>query len=184
MRWSEAGYLSRIVLAHAPRQASVSLILGVRQKIMISQLTPFTCGLACWAQFMREQGIETSEEQILRNHRDICYWNPPHTHTYGSLDPNRLVALAGRYLWRARRLESLDLVDLTRYSLEEGSALFLFAASHREQEGLAHISRIKSISDEIVTLHDPAFPYGTVFKASFQDITTKWKPNIVYAFRG
>jgi hypothetical protein len=31
MRWSEAGYLSRIVLAHAPRQASVSLILGVRQ---------------------------------------------------------------------------------------------------------------------------------------------------------
>jgi hypothetical protein len=32
MRWSEAGYLSRIVLAHAPHQASVSLILGVRQK--------------------------------------------------------------------------------------------------------------------------------------------------------
>jgi len=30
MRWSEAGYLSRIVLTHAPRQASVSLILGVR----------------------------------------------------------------------------------------------------------------------------------------------------------
>jgi hypothetical protein len=32
MRWSEAGYLSRIVLAHAPRQVSVSLILGVRRK--------------------------------------------------------------------------------------------------------------------------------------------------------
>ncbi len=32
MRWSEAGYLSRIVLAHAPRQASVSLILDVRQR--------------------------------------------------------------------------------------------------------------------------------------------------------
>jgi hypothetical protein len=32
MRWSEAGYLSRIVLAHAPRQVSVSLILDVRQK--------------------------------------------------------------------------------------------------------------------------------------------------------
>jgi hypothetical protein len=31
MRWSEAGYLSRIMLTHAPRQASVSLILGVRQ---------------------------------------------------------------------------------------------------------------------------------------------------------
>ena len=31
MRWSEAGYLSRIVLAHTPRQASVSLILDVRQ---------------------------------------------------------------------------------------------------------------------------------------------------------
>jgi hypothetical protein len=30
MRWSEAGYLSRIVLTHAPRQASVSLILDVR----------------------------------------------------------------------------------------------------------------------------------------------------------
>ena len=30
MRWSEAGYLSRIMLAHAPRQVSVSLILGVR----------------------------------------------------------------------------------------------------------------------------------------------------------
>jgi hypothetical protein len=31
MRWSEAGYLSRIVLAHAPRQVSVSLIFDVRQ---------------------------------------------------------------------------------------------------------------------------------------------------------
>ena len=31
MRWSEAGYLSRIVLTHAPRQASASLILDVRQ---------------------------------------------------------------------------------------------------------------------------------------------------------
>jgi hypothetical protein len=30
MRWSEAGYLSRIVLTHAPRQASVSLIFDVR----------------------------------------------------------------------------------------------------------------------------------------------------------
>ena len=33
-RWSEAGYLSQIVLAHALRQVSVSLILDVRQKIM------------------------------------------------------------------------------------------------------------------------------------------------------
>ncbi len=30
MRWSEAGYLSRIVLAHAPRQVAVSLIFDVR----------------------------------------------------------------------------------------------------------------------------------------------------------
>jgi hypothetical protein len=30
MRWSEAGYLSRIVLSHALRQVSVSLILDVR----------------------------------------------------------------------------------------------------------------------------------------------------------
>ena len=33
MRWSEAGYLSQFVLTHALRQVSVSLILGVRQKI-------------------------------------------------------------------------------------------------------------------------------------------------------
>jgi hypothetical protein len=37
MRWSEADYLSRIVLAHAPRQVAVSLILGVRQNM---KLTP------------------------------------------------------------------------------------------------------------------------------------------------
>jgi hypothetical protein len=35
MRSSEAGYLSRIVLAHAPRQASVSLIFDVRQNMKI-----------------------------------------------------------------------------------------------------------------------------------------------------
>ena len=34
MRWSEAGYLSQFVLAHALRQVSVSLILSVRQKSM------------------------------------------------------------------------------------------------------------------------------------------------------
>jgi hypothetical protein len=33
MRWSEAGYLSRIVLSHAPRQVSVSLIFDVRQNM-------------------------------------------------------------------------------------------------------------------------------------------------------
>jgi hypothetical protein len=32
MRWSEAGYLSQIVLTHALRQVSVSLIFVVRQK--------------------------------------------------------------------------------------------------------------------------------------------------------
>jgi hypothetical protein len=32
MRWSEAGYSSQIVLMHALRQVSVSLILDVRQK--------------------------------------------------------------------------------------------------------------------------------------------------------
>jgi hypothetical protein len=31
MRWSEAGYLSQIVLSHALRQESVSLILSVRR---------------------------------------------------------------------------------------------------------------------------------------------------------
>jgi hypothetical protein len=35
MRWSEAGYLSQFVLAHALRQVSVSLILDVRQKRML-----------------------------------------------------------------------------------------------------------------------------------------------------
>jgi hypothetical protein len=33
MRWSEAGYLSQFVLAHALRQVSVSLILDVRQNM-------------------------------------------------------------------------------------------------------------------------------------------------------
>ena len=33
MRWSEAGYLSQIVLTHALRQASVSLIFDVSQNI-------------------------------------------------------------------------------------------------------------------------------------------------------
>ena len=36
MRWSEAGCLSQFVLSHALRQASVSLILGVRHKETIS----------------------------------------------------------------------------------------------------------------------------------------------------
>lgn len=33
MRWSEAGYLSQIVLTHALRQVSVSLIFDVRQRM-------------------------------------------------------------------------------------------------------------------------------------------------------
>jgi hypothetical protein len=38
MRWSEDGYLSQIVLTHALRQASVSLILGVRQNMKLRHL--------------------------------------------------------------------------------------------------------------------------------------------------
>ena len=54
MRWSEDGYLSRIVLTHVPRQVSVSLILGVRQKNMKSPLIAFVLsGLLAHA-----QGIE------------------------------------------------------------------------------------------------------------------------------
>ena len=55
MRWSEAGYLSRIVLSHAPRQASVSLILGVRQKIMKTLL--IACALIV-------ASASASEEQL------------------------------------------------------------------------------------------------------------------------
>jgi hypothetical protein len=39
MRWSEADYLSRIVLTHAPRQVTASLILNVRQKDKITTLS-------------------------------------------------------------------------------------------------------------------------------------------------
>jgi hypothetical protein len=40
MRWSEAGYLSQFVLAHVLRQASVSLILDVRQKQTMEDPAP------------------------------------------------------------------------------------------------------------------------------------------------
>lgn len=49
MRWSEARCLSQIVLSHALRQASVSLIFDVRQKFMpIYKLSPIENGSADW----------------------------------------------------------------------------------------------------------------------------------------
>ena len=69
MRWSEAGYLSRIVLTHAPRQASVSLILIVRQKseIMLSDLIgEIVCRLIKSDTDIRENGIFREPERSKR----------------------------------------------------------------------------------------------------------------------
>jgi hypothetical protein len=49
MRWSEAGYLSRIVLTHAPRQVSISLILDVRQKPMKRKLIALVISCVAFA---------------------------------------------------------------------------------------------------------------------------------------
>lgn len=64
MRWSEAGYLSQIMLTHALRQVSVSLILGVRQTDPFMKSTPtYTTGRRCAiAHLLRPAGDQKRKE--------------------------------------------------------------------------------------------------------------------------
>ena len=72
MRWSEAGYLSQIVLAHALRQASVSLILDVRQKKYMQRVSLILQSLA-FAPLLIILLVELSDHVIVKTAHENAF---------------------------------------------------------------------------------------------------------------
>jgi len=136
---------------------------------LISQFSPYSCALDCFAHYSRERGNQINTEDILKTHRDIC-WNNGAFHTYGAIDGGRLKALAQRFLFSASDFSPKDEAEIKK-ELDDGVGVFILASNYR---GNNHCMRAVGVVGNEVEILIPAFPYGLRSNATLSDIVNSW----------
>jgi hypothetical protein len=133
---------------------------------IINQLTPFTCALDCWAHFMREQGLQISTEDILKNHRDICY-SPQNHAQFGAMELQNFHLLIRRYLKQSTVFIPTTIAEIDN-KIKTGSGIFISALTYPNGCGgtVQHMLRAVGVNGNKVEILTPAFPYGFSENAS------------------
>jgi len=137
---------------------------------LISQFSPYTCVLDCWAHFMRERGNQISTEELLKNHRDLC-WNDPKWWEYGSLDKTKFEELVRRYKMICAPFTPKD-ADEVEARIKNNRGVFVMAADYN---GNRHMLRIVGRSADQLEVLTPALPYGLREHVTVDHVTTTWK---------
>jgi hypothetical protein len=128
---------------------------------LITQLCMYSCVPDCWAHFMRERGVQITSEDILKNHRDLCWWNPPDAHQYGTISDQYFPTLASRYLLTAVMFAPTTIVHVTT-ELDAGNGVFGLAASFKAPGTIkGHAFRITGATANDLEIIIPGLPHGT-----------------------
>ena len=126
---------------------------------MLSQFTPYTCVLDCFSSYLRERGLSVFSQDILTNHRDICFNPPPDLGTFGAIDANRFKILVSRYFLIADELSVDDETNVSS-AISEGHGLFVFCSRYDARDNLNHTVRIVGVCGNEYEIDVPAFPHG------------------------
>lgn len=148
--------------------------------MLVPQLTPFTCVLACLESFLRDSGLSVNQAEMLLHHRDLC-WKED-VRTYGSILPDQLEALVRRYLFKFEILEKPSAKQLADILAQFDHTVFILTRRFEAKDGQKHCVRIKSIDDENIVFMDPKFPYGAWGQSSMKDLLSSWEPTFVKIF--
>jgi hypothetical protein len=125
---------------------------------LIPQLTMFTCVADCWAHYMRERGLHITSEDILKNHRDLCWWDQPLAHQYGTIRRNDFPVLVSRYKLTATPFVPNAAQDVL-LRISNGEGIFLLA-EHYPHPNNGHILRIIGGALDDLEFITPGLPWG------------------------
>jgi hypothetical protein len=145
---------------------------------LISQLTPYSCALACLESFLADLGHNTTQAEMLANHRDIC-WNPTNVGTFGAIDSFRLKILASRYLCQPEDFSSSDAALIGQQLAVPRETLFACCHRFRGNDNSNHCIRLLRLEADFLYYSAPGFPYGVQDKVPLTDFFTHWQPTLL-----
>jgi hypothetical protein len=109
---------------------------------------------------MRERGNQITTEDILKNHRDICWAAKPHE--YGSITANNFPILVRRYLFNETVFTPQVINDVLNL-ISQNHAIFILAAQYVNPKvpGITcHAMRVIGGQNDELHLLVPGLPYG------------------------
>lgn len=148
------------------------------QKAIISQITPYTCVLACLESFLTDLGYHVTQTEILTHHRDICQ-NPSDFKTYGAIDEVRLKYLAARYLCLADDFASQAELELSQQMAKSREALVACCHRFNKIDNLNHCIRLIGADQGVLHFLSPGFPHGTVESVQLVEFFGEWQPTVI-----
>jgi hypothetical protein len=144
----------------------------------ISQLTPYTCALACLESFLLDLGHRVTQAEMLAHHRDICL-NQSDIGTYGAIDEGRLKVLARRYLCVADDFATQDEKQIVDQLTRPREALVACCHRFSAQDNSNHCVRLIRVDQSMLHFSSPGFPYGKVESVSLADFFAQWQPAVL-----
>ena len=148
---------------------------------MLAQLTPYSCALDSFSYFLRSTGLNVYSSDILTNHRDLCWNNPPNHSTYGAIDLPRFRELIKRYLFKSNITENLTPKEV-KTILDKKQNIFVFSENY-DDKGTAHVYELIGLDEaNEAKIFVPVLPYGCSTTANFGNLTNLWKSTFIKVY--
>ena len=142
------------------------------ENYMISQYSPYSCALDCLSSYLRELNFDVHTSDILKNHRDICWNDPPHANTYGAIDIERIKRLCHRYLLVCEQITITNVSDISRI-IGANECLLIYSTKF-EGKDICHTVRVVGINSDECKIFSPKFPYGECILRTPDYINSSW----------
>lgn len=146
---------------------------------LVSQLTPFTCVLACFESFLYDQGVFVSQAEILKSHVDLCI-NPHDEVKFGAMDVSRLRELAKRHAYISDILSNPTKEQIDEI-LRKSHGIICICQRFKDQD-INHTIRLIQVQGEYVIFMNSQMFGACWDKVKFDELLSKWSVTFIHLF--
>jgi hypothetical protein len=148
---------------------------------IISQLTPYTCALACLESFLQQLGVRATQADMLTHHRALCSNPGACFSTFGAIDVPRFIDLATRYTLGAIEFPSRDVGEI-RTQLNKPREMLTAICGKFQGQQICHAIRLSHFDGDVLHFMCPQFPVGTSGSVPFVELRDSWQAVIIRVF--
>ena len=141
---------------------------------IVSQITPYTCTLACFESYFHDLKRPLKQEEILRKHPQYCL-NPHKIDIFGTMTEVQIICFARLFGIETTpyiHIEKPSFIKLVK-ELSANDAIFITSYWKEQTYHCVRFSRIIDESKGLFEVMSPAFRGGSMEQVDFNELV-KW----------